>query len=366
MKMETETFGYSTMGNNESYYIEPMYDQDLHMLDNKSFEEYQKQKMREFEEYIALVNSRPMYRSLYFAFAAAIVLFNVLWIVAICISRKQRRHFRNWLLLHVAIIHILIGGITCPFLGQQCVSLSAGLNTVICKLLYFLSDTLDYTSNVSVAIFGVYQCITMLSPRVLKGVSHALLTSMMIIIPWFVCVTLTVVLRLTMTEEQYGQCYLISDRTAQTLWLVLATILPLLIVFLSFIIVIAVACSPFISAVDSSPPGRRYMTFFTSAFLLTYMLMRPPFQFLFSRPLEDYCHVYNSRSWCKKLVYTLDQVRLANIVLVPLIYLIPVEIKIYCKRFRSKVLCKSVESNTTPKKQSLEMVTVKTQERTVV
>ena len=312
-----------------------------------------------WDEIKTLYTDREIFRYFYHVFSAFIVVSNSLLIVSIFVSKKQRRNFRNWLIIHVTIIHILIGGIICPFLGERFVSRNAGLDTVPCKLLSYLSDTFDYVSNVSIGILGVYQCVVMLSPRMLKGVSRALLTAIMIIVPWVVCVMLTSVLRLTMSEEHLGQCYTISDLTAQMLWNVLAYGLPLFLILVCCIAILIVVCSPFITTIDTVTQSRPNMTVFVSVCLGSCVLMRTPFYFVYSTAIDAKCKEYNNHVICQRLTFSLDQLRLANLVLIPLVYLIPAQIKKCCRKMKSKVLCKHVDCTTHPKKHTLEMVSIK-------
>ena len=70
-------------------------------------------------------------------------------------------------------------------------------------------------SNLSIGVLGVYQTAVLCSPQFLNGVSHILLTAILIGIPWLVVMILTAVLRLTMSAEHLGYCYKIDDVTAQ-------------------------------------------------------------------------------------------------------------------------------------------------------
>ncbi|XP_060569341.1 uncharacterized protein LOC132727778 isoform X2 [Ruditapes philippinarum] len=306
------------------------------------------------EEYLAyqkMIQERKNFKYVYHAFAAFIVLMNGSLVAAILLSAKQRRHFRNWLIIHMTGIHILFGGIALPFLAQSFDATSAGIRSVpLCKLFSFVSDITEYMSNISIGILGVYQCLNIISPRLLKSVSNALLLSIMIILPWFVCVMLTAVLRLTMSEEQWGQCYIVSDKTAQILWLVLARCLPLLMVLTCFISILSVAISPFSTKSDRSPPGRHNTTIFVSICLGACLFMRTPFYIIFFEPIDEDCK-RKHRFLCARLTHGLDIVRLLSMLLIPFAYLVQFDIRKRCRKFRSKLLCKTVDCNTTSKKQ---------------
>lgn len=313
----------------------------------------------EYHAYQQMIQERKNYRYVYHAFAALIVILNGCLVVTIALSPKQRRHFRNWLIIHMTSIHILFGGIALPFLAQSFDTTSAGIRSVpLCKLFSFVSDVTEYMSNISIGILGVYQCLNIISPRLLKSVSNALLLSIMIILPWFVVVMLTAVLRLTMSEEQWGQCYIVSDKTAQILWLILAQCLPLFIVFICLISILSVALSPFSSKNDSSPPGRHNPTIFVSICLGACLFMRTPFYIIFFEPIG---REFKSKHMIlsARLTHGLDIVRVLSMVLIPFAYLVQLDIRKRCRKFRSKLLCKTVDCNTTSKKQQqMEMVSV--------
>ena len=319
---------------------------------------------RRYMLYMDMAKERQLFRYFYHVFAVLILVPNVFVVVAICASRKQRRHFRNWLIIHMTVIHILFGGIVCPFLGQHLVEsyTGLGLNMVTCKLFHFASDTLSYMSSVSIGILGVYQTSVLCSPRMLNGVSHTLLTAIMIVIPWLVVIMLTAVLRLTMSVEHFGECYKIDDTTAQVVWTILAYGMPLLLVSICLASVIIVAVSPFMNTAESSPPGRRNIIVFISVCLTSCLVMRTPFYFVYSEPLSDKCIVSFGALVCQRLKLTLDQFRLASMVLIPVVYLVPTEIKRGLRKFRSSC-CKSDCSSA--KKQSVELTDIHSSERMI-
>lgn len=333
---------------------------------NSSFQsdEFHRQYML-YMEYMDMVQERTVFRYFYHVFSVLILVSNVLVMVAICASRKQRRHFRNWLIMHMTVIHILFGGIVCPFLGQLLVEnyTDLGLNMVACKLLHFASDALSYMSNLSIGILGVYQTAVLCSPRMLNGVSHALLTAIMIIIPWLVVIMLTAVLRLTMSVEHLGECYKVDDHTAQVVWTVLAYGMPLFLVFLCLISVILVAVSPFINTTESSPPGRRNIIVFIGVCLASCFIMRTPFYFIYSKPLSDQCSLTLGIMICQRMKLTLDQVRLASMVVIPVVYLVPTECRKGFRKIKSSC-CKSDCSST--RKPSVELSDLKMRDRMIL
>ncbi|XP_045172728.2 uncharacterized protein LOC123534508 [Mercenaria mercenaria] len=347
-----------------SYYdYGDMYDTHMYhngMYDNETHRQYTAEEMLAYRQ---MIRDRKNFRYVYHAFAACIVLINGIMMSAIVLSRKQRCHFRNWLIIHMTGIHILFGGLALPFLAQTFDMTSAGLSSVpLCKLFSFLSDITEYMSNISIGILGVYQCLNLISPRLLKSVSNALLLSIMIILPWFVAVMLTAVLRLTMSEEQWGQCYIVSDETAHVLWLTLARCLPLFMVLACLITILSVACSPFTPRNDRSPPGRHNTTIFISVCLGACLFMRTPFYIIFFEPIADECMSKNMLL-CSRLTHGLDIVRLLSMLLIPLAYLVQLDIRKRCRKFRSKLLCKTVDCNNTSKKQQpMEMLSVSNNE----
>lgn len=312
----------------------------------------------DFSAYEQMIRERKNFRYVYHAFAACIVIVNGIMVATIVISRKQRRHFRNWLILHLTCIHILFGGIALPFLAQSFDMTSAGLRSVpLCKLFSFLSDITEYMSNISIGILGVYHCMNLISSRLLKSVSNALLLSIMIILPWFIVVMMTAVLRLTMSEEQYGQCYIVSDRTAQILWFTLAHCLPLVLILACFMTILSLVCSPYLPKDDTSPHGRHNTTIFVSICLGACLFMRTPFYIIFFEPVDEGCKSKH-KFLCSRLTHGLDIVRLLSMLLIPLAYILQLDIRKRCRKFRSKLLCKTVDCNATSKKQNVEMVSV--------
>ena len=342
------------MTENISY--EPYY------FDNETFNA--EDLYRQYILYMDMTKERHLFRYFYHVFAFLILVTNVSMVLAICASRKQRRHFRNWLIIHMTVIHVLIGGIVCPFLGQHLVEsyTDLGLNMVTCKLFHFASDTLSYMSSVSIGILGVYQTSVLCSPRMLNGVSHTLLTAIMIVIPWLVVLMLTAVLRLTMSVEHFGDCYKIDDNNAQVVWTILAYGMPHLLVCICLTSVIIVAVSPFINTAESSPPGRQNIIVFVTVCLASCLVMRTPFYFIYSDPLSDKCIISFGALICQRLKLTLDLVRLASMVVIPVVYLVPTELKRGLKKFRSSC-CKSNCSST--KKQSVELTDIHSSDRMI-
>ena len=320
---------------------------------------------RRYMSYMDMVNERSFFRYFYFVFTVLILVTNILVLVAICASRKQRRHFRNWLIMHMIVIHILFGAIVCPFLGQLLVEnySSLGLTMVMCKLLYFSSDVLSYMSNLSVGVLGVYQTAILCSPRLLNGVSHTLLTAILIVIPWFVVTMLTAVLRLTMSAEYLGDCYKIDDLTAQIVWTVFAYGIPLFIVCLCLVSVIMLLISPFVNTTESSPPGRRNVIAFIVFCLASCLVMRTPFYFVYSEPLSEDCDKNLGIVICQRVKLSFDQLRLLSMVVIPLVYLIPTECR---KGFRKmKTSCCQPECSSA-RKPTVELENVHVNERMIV
>lgn len=315
----------------------------------------------DFSAYEQMIRERKNFRYVYHTFAACIVIVNGIMVASIVISRKQRRHFRNWLILHLTSIHILFGGIALPFLAQSFDMTSAGLGSVpLCKLLSFLSDITEYMSNISIGILGIYHCMNLISSRLLKSVSNALLLSIMIILPWFIVVMLTAVLRLTMSEEQYGQCYIVSDRTAQTLWFTLAHCLPLIMILACFITIMSLVCSPFLPKDDRSH-GKPNTTVFVSISLGASLFMRTPFYIIFFEPVDEDCKSKH-KFLCSRLTHGLDIVRLLSMLVIPIAYLVQLNFRKRCRQLRPKLLCKTVDCNASKKQPSVEMVSVRNNE----
>lgn len=264
-------------------------------------------------------------------------------------------------------MHVLFGGIVVPYLAQSLEEPGAGLKSVpLCKFLAYLSDITEYMSNISIGILGIYHCLNLISTRLLKSVSNALLVSVLLILPWFIVLMLSAVLRLTMSEEQYGQCYIISDKTAQILWLTMAFCVPLTIILACFFTVIYLMCSPSFCVNDRFASGRLF-TLFVCISLGACVFLRTPFYIADFKPLgkiniERYGHL-----WTPRILYGLDSARLTSMVVIPLAYLIPLELKKRYRKLKSKLLCTNVECNTNNKKpQAMEMVTASHPECSVV
>lgn len=328
-------------------------------------EELYRWRMLQIHEYVSMVNERHLFRYFYHVFTVLILITNIFVVVAICASRKQRRHFRNWLIMHMTVVHILFGGIVCPFLGLFLVEsyTSLGLDMVSCKLLNFASDALSYMSNLSVGVLGIYQTALLCSPRLLNGVSNTLLTAILIVIPWFMVIMLTAVLRLTMSVEHLGDCYKIDDVTARTVWTVLAYGIPLFLVFMCLISVIIIVLSPFMNTTESSPPGRRNIVVFIAFCLASCFILRTPFYFVYSELFGEECKETYGILICQRIMLTLDQLRLASMVFIPIVYLVPTECRKGWKKVRSSC-CKSHCSSA--RKTNVELTDVNMSDRMIV
>ncbi|KAL4223861.1 hypothetical protein ACF0H5_017325 [Mactra antiquata] len=316
--------------------------------------------------YDQILDDREKFRYVYHVFAGCIVVLNILVIVIITSSRKRRSHFRNWLILHIMCMHVLFGGVGLPYTAQSMEESGAGLNSVaLCKSLAFLSDITEYMSNISIGILGIYHCLNLISTRLLKSVSNALLVSVLLILPWFIVLMLSAVLRLTMSEEQYGQCYIISDETAQYLWLTMACCVPLTIVLACFLTIIYLMCSPTFILNDRYSSGRHF-TLFVSICLGACFFLRTPFYIVFFEPLKKVNPYKYNLAWTR-MTHGLDAARLTSMVVIPLAYLIPMEFKKRYRKLKLKILCKDEECTTTNKKsQTMDMVPVSHTDRTVV
>lgn len=324
---------------------------------NYSYEE----QMATFAEYKQIITERTVFRYMYHALAACIVILNGLAVFTIVVSRKQRRHFRNWLILHILFVHILFGGIAVPFNAQTLDQTAAGLGSVpLCKLFMFISDITEYMSTLSIGIFGVFHCLNMISARLLKSVSNVLLLSIMIILPWFVVVMLTAVLRLTMSEEQYGQCYIVSDQTAQNLWFVLSFAVPMTLVLadlLTIIILKSLCC--ILHSNRRFLPSKQSFTMFAVICLAACLVLRTPIHVIMFEPIRSMCtEKYRPLTWYRML-HGPDIVKLFSMVLIPLVFVIQMDIRRRCKKFRSRILCKTVDvSSNARKQQTVEMITM--------
>jgi len=300
------------------------------------------------------------------AYAATIAVVNIVLACVILLNRKQRSHFRNWLILHITFLHILYGAISLPFKAQMLQAPAAGLGktVAVCKLLHFICDILVYMLNISVGILGIYQCIMVLSPRLLKSVSSALLASIMMVLPWLVAFMLTAVLRLTMSEEQYGQCYIVSDTTAETLWLVLSRLLPYLLMTTCCLLLAATSCMALVATTTSSQQSRKQeMTYFVTICLALCITLRLPSQLVVYPPIQVQCIESFGRLFCSRLNYSMNYLNSTTMILIPLAYLIPKVIVKRCKKSFPGIACKSRECNQTQakKSQAIEMVPVQTE-----
>lgn len=330
------------------------------------YAEQRKLHYKRLQELYAIDRERKVISYVYHAFAGCIVLLNFLVVVSILISRKQRRHVRSWLILHMTFLHILYAAIGLNFLAQM-KHTTLGNNITLCKLLYFLSDVLNYMSHLSIGLLGVYQCLNVISPRVLKSVSSVLVFSVMIVLPWFVVVMLTSVLRLTMSEEQFGQCYIVSDRTANVLWSVVAFYLPHILIAGCFISILVVSFSKFKPRVSSSQSHRRRgMTLFVVICLFTTLVMRLPHDIMLFPPITEDCYLRYGQLIHNRILYGLDITRLVSMVIIPLTYLIQKEMTKRCRKLKSKILCRTVECQANLKKQqTLELKSMPSTERSV-
>ncbi|XP_052801055.1 uncharacterized protein LOC128231857 isoform X2 [Mya arenaria] len=364
----------TTMEPNPPYLPDSNYTQDFYLYNesyyNESFDyEHYLHARRQAAIFDTMDFERRRFVYVYHAFAGCIVLFNLLVAVAILISRKQRKHFHNWLILHMTILHILYGAISLPFLAQLFTTTGAGLGSnAVCKLLNFITDVLNYMANISTGILGFYQCITVVSPRLLKSVSNALLVSIMIILPWFVVFMLTAVLRLTMSEEQYGQCYIVSDKTAIILWFLFSKVLPMTLISACFITMVTIACFKYNLNSSTSRNERRYdITVFVSICLALCIAMRLPFYIVFFEPVTYKCITSLGNLFCSRVIYGLDTANLASMVLIPLAYLIPKEVIKRCRKFKARLLCKTVDCSSNKKKQqTMEMVSIQSTDRSLL
>ena len=321
---------------------------------------------KRIQELNTIDRERKVISYVYHAFAGCIVLLNVLLVVSILISRKQRRHFRSWLILHMTFLHILYAAIGLPFLAQM-KHTTFGKYVALCKLLYFLSDVLQYMSNISIGMLGVYQCMNVISPRLLKSVSNVLLGSIMIVLPWLVAVMLTTVLRLTMSEEQFGQCYLVSDHTADVLWSIVAFYLPLALIAGCFFGIVIISFSKFRPKFSSPQPQRRSgITLFVLISLSSTLLMRLPLDIMMFPTLLRDCYITYGHLVCSRIINGLDVTRLISMVIIPSAYIIQKEVSKRCRKLKSKILCRTVEYKPSIKKQqTLELKSMTTSEGTV-
>lgn len=333
--------------------------------DNETIDSYDyDRKLYYLQELNMIDRERKVISYVSHAFAGCIVLLNVLLAVSILISRKQRRHFRSWLILHMTFLHILYAAIGLPFLAQIKIS-KFGNYIALCKILYFISDVLQYMSNISIGMLGVYQCINVISPRLLKSVSSVLLGSVMIVLPWFVVVMLTSVLRLTMSEEQFGQCYIVSDLTADILWSIVAFYLPHALIAGCFFAIIIISFTKFRPRFSSPDPSRRGgITLFVLICLLSTLVMRLPLDIVMYPPLLRDC--YRRYLVCSRILHGLDVTKLISMVIIPSAYLIQKEVSKRCRKLKSRILCRSVECTANLKKQqTLELKSMTSSERTL-
>lgn len=338
-------------------------------FDNETVDYYnanRKLYYQQIEELNIMDRERKVISYVYHAFAGCIVLLNIMLSVSILISRKQRRHLRSWLILHMTFLHILYAAIGLPFLAHMKLT-TFGNHIALCKLLYFLSDVLQYMSNISIGMLGVYQCMNVISPRLLKSVSNVLLGCIMIVLPWFVVVMLTSVLRLTMSEEQFGRCYNVSDSTANALWLIMAFYLPHALIAAALIAIIVISFTKFKPKFTLAGSSRGSgITLFVVICLSSTLLLRLPFSILFFPHILRDCYLNYGPLVCSRIINGLDVTRLASMVVIPSAYLIQKEVSKRCRKLKSKILCRTVECSANIKKQqTMELKPVPSSERAV-
>ncbi|XP_052223986.1 uncharacterized protein LOC127839638 [Dreissena polymorpha] len=314
----------------------------------------------------AMDREREKMMYVYNSMAGCIFFFNCVVLLLILSNRNERKHFRNWLILHMAVIHMLHSSIALPFLAQTFKAPSAGLvNDIgLCKFLFFLSDILNYILHVSIGILGVYQCITTISLRLLKSVSSVFLVSIMMILPWFVVVMLSAVLRLTMSEEQWGGCYIISDTTATTLWFIMATVLPFILITCCFVTLIV--CTAVKATTDCSPSRSArhlHMTYFVGFCLCVCIMMKIPYHVVVFDPVRMLCYQSLNQLACYRIEYALDIANLSGMLMIPIVYIVPNVIH-GCRLLKNRFLCKTGDCSTNVKKpQSIEMACMSSSER---
>ncbi|KAK3606450.1 hypothetical protein CHS0354_041396 [Potamilus streckersoni] len=297
-----------------------------------------------------LVRRRAIFRVMYLVLGGIMVLLHSAVMAWILSHHDQRKLFVNWLYLHMSILHIIIGLCVCPFLSQLTTKAGAGLQTILCKIAWFISDIMDYLSLISVLVIGVHHCLEFSSPSMLEGVSRTFMAVVMIGIPWVVVFLLTLVLRLMMTVEIFGDCYVVEDQNTKIVWIILSKGIPFSLLFLCFLFIVYRYCKA-VRNFEHMPKDARFRTIFSCLTITLCLLFRVPNVF-FIPPLAYPCSL--GRPTCETLDMSLDQLRLIGISFIPLAYLTPKRIK-SCYKHLTRKFCYAIKKKKTQRHETIEL-----------
>ncbi|KAL3856769.1 hypothetical protein ACJMK2_011489 [Sinanodonta woodiana] len=317
---------------------------------NYSSESIPENYLKWIQEEDELVRRRAIFRVMYLVLGGMMVLLHIALMSWILSRHDQRKLFVNWLYLHMSILHTIIGLCVCPFFSQLTTKAGAGLPTILCKIAWFISDIMDYLSLISILVIGVHHCLEFRSPSMLEGVSRTFLAVVMIGIPWVVVFLLTLVMRLMMTVEMFGECYVVEDYNTKLVWIILSKGIPFSLLFLCFLFIVYRYCKA-VNSFEHMQKDVRSRTIFSCLAISFCLIFRVPSVF-FIPPLAYPCTL--GRPTCETLDMSLDQLRLLGIAIIPLAYFTPNRSKVCYKHLRRK-FCYAVKKKKTERHETIEL-----------